>query len=356
MRHVVIDQKGCQLSYERQILLIHHDSFLRPISLPFNQIQSLTISTLVNLSSNLLTKLSEHRIALCILPGQNSGKPCFLKGDWHFGVTRRCQQYEIVRNTTFCSHWATVIVKIKLRQQANLLRYLLTTSQQLSDEQQQAILQTCQQIHWSSRRLKTYFLQRETSSTTQIPRISPAYDIASLRGVEGASANQFFGCYQLFFNSQLNFNNRNRRPPKDPVNTVLSLGYTLLQSICEQAVYSVGFDPYLGVLHDISYGRASLACDFAELQRHEIELWVWQLFADGTLTLADFSLNSQANMAHRPCELLKSGRNRFYEVFSAIQAKLKKQALRNAWTWQKRICQSLTTDNADEVLQVSDIS
>ena len=292
MRHVVIDQKGCKLSYERQILLIHHDSFLRPISLPFNQIQSITICTQVSLDSNLLTKLSEHKIALCILPSKNSGQPCFLKGDWHFAAIRRRQQYKIIDDNKLTSYWATVIVKIKLRQQANLLQKLLKHCDNVSNKD--LVCKNIQQIHRASRRLKTYFLRCKTHHVLKNTafQISPIYDVASLRGAEGAGANQFFECYRLFFDSKFNFTSRNRRPPKDPVNTVLSLAYTLLQGICEQAVYSVGFDPYLGMLHDDSYGRASLACDFAELQRHEIEFWVWQLFFDGTLILSDFSLNN----------------------------------------------------------------
>lgn len=94
MKNVVIDQKGCKLTYERQVLLIQHDSFTKPISLPLNQIQSLTLTTNVNLSSNLLTKLAEHQIALTILPNGTSGQPCRLSGNWHKAATRRQIQYK----------------------------------------------------------------------------------------------------------------------------------------------------------------------------------------------------------------------------------------------------------------------
>ena len=246
-----------------------------------------------------------------------------------------------------------MIVKIKLRQQANLLQKLLTHDNRIPN--QALVVKNIRQIRHASQRLTTDVLRGDTQDVSKntASEALTRYDVASLRGIEGASASQFFECYQLFFDSQLNFTSRNRRPPKDPVNTVLSLAYTLLQGICEQAVYSVGFDPYLGVLHDDSYGRASLACDFAELQRHEIEFWVWQLFFDEVLTLSDFGLNSQANMSHRPCELLKNGRSRFYEAFSAIRNDLKKQALKNVWTWQKRICSSADDDH--EILSVSEL-
>lgn len=84
-------------------------------------------------------------------------------------------------------------------------------------------------------------------------------NLASLRGIEGGDIGGVFSPVSSVFEPTLGFNNRNRRPPLDPVNTILSLGYTLLQGIYEEAVYAVGFDPYLGVLHEVAYGRHSLA-------------------------------------------------------------------------------------------------
>lgn len=115
---------------------------------------------------------------------------------------------------------------------------------------------------------------------------------------------------------------------------VLSLSYTLLQHLCQQAIYSVGFDPYQGVLHSTSYGRQSLACDFVELQRSTVEFWVWELFDQAILDSADFSISDETSY---PCELLKSGRSKFYKAFAAIRPNLRKTALRHAWLWQNRL-------------------
>jgi CRISPR-associated protein Cas1 len=89
--------------------------------------------------------------------------------------------------------------------------------------------------------------------------------INSLRGVEGRGSAIYFGCFNsLILGSNFSFQHRNRRPPKDPVNSLLSLGYALLRHDVQSAVNLVGFDPYLGYLHYQRYGRPSLALDLME--------------------------------------------------------------------------------------------
>ena len=63
------------------------------------------------------------------------------------------------------------------------------------------------------------------------------------------------------FRRELAFEVRTRRPPKDPVNAVLSLGYTLLTNEILALLIAHGFNPYIGFLHGIEYGRPSLALD-----------------------------------------------------------------------------------------------
>lgn len=68
-------------------------------------------------------------------------------------------------------------------------------------------------------------------------------------------------------NERFTFNGRNRRPPLDPVNALLSFVYTLLTNEVTSAINACGLDPYMGALHEISYGRPSLACDLVEEYR-----------------------------------------------------------------------------------------
>jgi len=89
--------------------------------------------------------------------------------------------------------------------------------------------------------------------------------IDSLRGLEGAGSAAYFGCFdRLIRAAEFQFTARNRRPPTDPVNSLLSFGYSLLRHDVQGAVNIVGFDPYLGYLHVERYGRPSLALDLME--------------------------------------------------------------------------------------------
>ncbi|MGB3515947.1 MAG: type I-D CRISPR-associated endonuclease Cas1d [Elainellaceae cyanobacterium] len=89
--------------------------------------------------------------------------------------------------------------------------------------------------------------------------------IDQLRGFEGQGSAAYFGCFQQLIRVDgFQFRGRNRRPPTDPVNALLSFGYSLLLHDVQSAVNIVGFDPYLGYLHAERYGRPSLALDLME--------------------------------------------------------------------------------------------
>ena len=93
--------------------------------------------------------------------------------------------------------------------------------------------------------------------------------LASLLGVEGMAAKEYFsGLFDLLRGRHdFDVNDRNRRPPRDPVNAVLSFSYALLTKELTVVLQSVGFDPMLGVFHQPRYGRPSLALDLAEEYR-----------------------------------------------------------------------------------------
>ena len=98
-----------------------------------------------------------------------------------------------------------------------------------------------------------------------IPALGVVLSIDSLRGLEGAGSAAYFRVFNhLITSSAFEFRQRVRRPPTDPVNALLSLGYALLRHDLQSAVNLVGFDPYLGYLHRCRYGRPSLALDLME--------------------------------------------------------------------------------------------
>ena len=111
------------------------------------------------------------------------------------------------------------------------------------------------------------FEQACTTHKDLLPRILEASDLESLRGLEGAAANAYFGVLDQMILRQKDeffFRSRNRRPPQDNVNAMLSFAYNLLANDCASALESVGLDAYVGFLHRDRPGRTSLALDLME--------------------------------------------------------------------------------------------
>ncbi|MCI4180203.1 CRISPR-associated endonuclease Cas1, partial [Dickeya dianthicola] len=87
-----------------------------------------------------------------------------------------------------------------------------------------------------------------------------------LRGLEGEAASHYFGVFDSLIatRSELRFNGRSRRPPRDPVNALLSFFYAILSKEISGALQGVGLDPQVGFLHQERPGRDSLALDLLE--------------------------------------------------------------------------------------------
>ena len=102
-----------------------------------------------------------------------------------------------------------------------------------------------------------------------IRRLDGVESMDSLLGMEGQGAALYFGEFGRFLKAQppgkgFEFRNRNRRPPRDPVNALLSFAYALLAKDCFSALCTVGFDPYRGFFHVGRHGRPSLSLDLME--------------------------------------------------------------------------------------------
>ncbi len=92
-------------------------------------------------------------------------------------------------------------------------------------------------------------------------------DAVRLRGLEGEAGAVYFGCFNELIVAQREsfmIEGRNRRPPMDPMNALLSYLYTLLAHDCRGALEGVGLDPQIGFLHEVRSGRPSLALDLME--------------------------------------------------------------------------------------------
>ena len=123
-------------------------------------------------------------------------------------------------------------------------------------------------------------------------QVALARDAAELRGVEGSAAKAYFSVFsQLILRNAADFpfDGRNRRPPMDPVNALLSLAYTLLGNEIASALEGVGLDPAVGFLHTMRPGRNSLALDLLEEFRAPLaDRFVLSQINLGSITRKDF--------------------------------------------------------------------
>jgi len=113
-------------------------------------------------------------------------------------------------------------------------------------------------------------------------------------GVEGICSAIYFSCYSHMFKCRIKFDGRNRRPPKDPINVILSLAYTLLTKEVAAALSAESFETYLGFLHGIRYGRKSLSLDMVEEFRQPVvDRLVLRLFNKQILSEYDFACEEE---------------------------------------------------------------
>jgi CRISPR-associated protein Cas1 len=234
----------------------------------------------------------------------------FSMGGWFYGITRghgmknvflRMEQFRLARDETTCLSLARQFVYGKIRNHRTLLmRNHL--------EPPEAIIGK---------------LKRASEDALA------AASIEELLGIEGAAASQYFQQFsgmvkveddlpgletqrkdygQLAFN--FNFSNRNRRPPTDPVNAMLSLAYSMLSKDCTLAALAVGFDPYLGFYHQPRFGRPAMGLDLMEEFRPLIaESTVLSCINNRVITEKDFVRAGQA------VNLTAPGRKRFFQTY-----------------------------------------
>jgi CRISPR-associated protein Cas1 len=146
-------------------------------------------------------------------------------------------------------------------------------------------------------------------------RLERITDPAVLLGTEGQAAALYFSQFNRMLKapapgSGFDFKARNRRPPRDPVNALLSFAYAMLLKDCFSALCTVGFDPYYGFFHASRHGKPSLALDLMEEFRAVIaDSVVLTLVNNGSLTPKDFLVYREA------CQLTEEGRKRFFQAY-----------------------------------------
>jgi len=295
MTSLYVDRRGVTLKADGEALVFYENGE-RVGTVPLAPLARVFLRGDVTLSSSLLGKLGERGIGVVVLSGRKA-EPTMLLGRPHNDAARRVAQYRLSLDANFCLRFSRAIVEAKLMAQA-------------------AFLAERRDVELQSRYLLTLSLRRLDGAIAAVDAQASA---TSLRGLEGAGAAAYFEGFRDLLPERLKFHSRNRRPPKDPVNAVLSLGYTLLHAEAVLALYGAGLDPFIGFYHVMDFGRESLACDVVEPLRVEVDRHALMLFRTEKLRVDDFSQTDGA------CLLGKAGRTRFYAEWEPVAERLRKQ-------------------------------
>ena len=192
-------------------------------------------------------------------------------GTGHKNVELRTAQYARSFEPHTCLHLARRIIRAKILNSRTLLR-----RNWRGEERPKVLLRD---------------LKMDADNATR------ASSLQTLLGIEGSAAAWYFGNFSSLLREDLgiafDFNGRNRRPPKDPVNALLSFTYALLVRAWTNTLSGVGFDPYRGFYHQPRYGRPALALDMMESFRPLIaDSTVLQVINNGEIKSKDFVISS----------------------------------------------------------------
>lgn len=278
MTQIVIDRHKVSLEYSTNCLIVRLPDD-GPKTIPLSRVDQLICLHSVTLTTQLIGQLHSRGIDLIVLNMRHQQNSFSLFADPARQAKRRCQQYQWQQQASTRLPLAKALCLHKFHLIERLLRRQGTA---LAATAQQAA-QTAQQCA----------------------------DEASLRGIEGSLQRTLFDYWRSCLPERLGFLRRQRRPPTDPVNALLSLTYTLIHHEAVRQAGRHGLDTQLGFYHRLSHGRQSLACDLMEPVRPSIEQWVVNQFLQGELDQRHFS--RQANNA---CLLGKAGRQHFYQQYN----------------------------------------
>lgn len=221
-------------------LIIQYAEPNRPkAEIPLIKISQVVVAGDVTLTTPAMHTLLEAGIEICFLSmyGHFRGR---LSPPLAKNAALRRTQHRAHADPQRALQVAQVCVKGKLE---NMRTLLLRSNRQLQDDQIAAAA---------------------TSIQNMIRTVPRSTTVGSLLGIEGNGSAAYFSVFGKLLRGPLTFTRRRRRPPTDPVNAMLSLGYTLLQHQVSAAIQIVGFDPYVGFLHQPRYGRPALALDLME--------------------------------------------------------------------------------------------
>ncbi|MCS6891188.1 MAG: CRISPR-associated endonuclease Cas1 [Rhodovarius sp.] len=320
MGTLYLDRRDATIAAEGGTLLIRgaDGTLLRA---PLGLIERVVLRGPASLTTGAIAAIAEEGAALLVLTGRQGRLAGIMTGSAHADAAIRLGQFRLALDPTAREAVGRAVLRRKLLGQHRLLAEGL----RLRPEKRRLLLRGQEALAEALSRLRT----------------EGAMAPAQLMGIEGAAAAAYWEAFGALLPPSAGFAGRNRRPPRDPANALLSLAYTLAHFEAVAAAQRAGLDPAVGFLHALHPGRESLACDLVEPLRPLCERLVWRLLAEERLRATHFTRDGEA------CLLGKAGRVAFYAAWEEAVAparRLLRRGLRPLVRAARAACAELTAE------------
>jgi CRISP-associated protein Cas1 len=233
---VYLSEPGSTLAASSRTLVVRRDG-QELAQLPVLGVERVVVLAPAHLTSAAVALCAREQVELVVVA--RGAQVLARLGASEAGLALRAAQHRRADDAAFCLALARAVVRGKVRNQ----RRLLGRSRSATEPAVAAARAEMQAL------------------AELVPR---AESIASLRGLEGRASAVYFRAMRTMVNPEYGFRGRNRRPPRDAVNAMLSFAYTLLTAEAAAAVCAAGLEPALGFFHRARGGRPALALDLVE--------------------------------------------------------------------------------------------
>lgn len=244
LRPAYVDTQGLRVGKSGEVLQVKDKETLKQ-EIRIGEICQLNLMGNIQITTQAVQTLCEGSVPVCY----------FSQGGWFYGITGgmntknvflRKRQFRLADEEWFCLRLARKLVAGKIRNQRTMLlrNHIEPESRTLAE------------MKW------------------MMERADAAKSLEELLGMEGNAARAYFQAFAGMIKAEsgedtpaafrMDFTARNRRPPRDAVNALLSLGYSMLAKDLTITCYAVGFDPLMGFYHQPRFGRPALALDLME--------------------------------------------------------------------------------------------
>ena len=279
MANLYLTEQGSVLRKTGDRLIVQKDNEVL-LDVHCNKIEAVLIFGNVQFTTQAVHELFEHGIEMALLTrtGRLVGQ---ITSPSTKNIELRIEQFKKHHDEVFKLNLSKAIVEGKLNNGLNVLK------------------------NFSYNHPEINLADEMVSTEASLRDINRTGDIATLMGVEGFAARTYFAGFGKMILGDFSFEGRKKHPSTDPVNALLSFGYTLIFNEISSLLDGLGFDPYLGYFHAVEYGRASLASDIQEEFRAIVDRFTLYLINNRILAEDDFYQNPKTGGMYLKREAMK---------------------------------------------------